>query len=68
MAGRNLINNLMKYDDLPVLPVNTDDGERMTVEVEFPDRVVSLQIWEVRVGRVPLYLLDSNVAPNSDAR
>ena len=37
------------------------------MEVEFPDRQVSLQIWEVRVGRVPLYLLDSNVAPNSPA-
>jgi starch phosphorylase len=34
--------------------------------VEFPNRIVSLQIWEVRVGRVPLYLLDSNTALNSD--
>ena len=61
------INNLLKYDDLPVLPVTTENGKRMTVEVEFPDRVISLKIWEVRVGRVPLYLLDSNVDPNSDA-
>jgi glycogen phosphorylase len=61
------INNMLKYDDLPVLPVTMENGKRMTVEVEFPDRVVSLQIWEVRVGRVPLYLLDSNVDPNSDA-
>jgi len=60
------INNLLKYDDLPVLPVTMEDGGRMTVEVEFPNRVVSLQIWEVRVGRVPLYLLDSNVNSNSD--
>jgi starch phosphorylase len=37
----------------------------MTVEVEFPDCVVSVQIWEVHVGRVPLYLLDSNVESNS---
>jgi starch phosphorylase len=60
------VNKLMKYDELPVLPVTTDEGGRMTVEVEFPNRIVSLQIWEVRVGRVPLYLLDSNVAHNSD--
>ena len=60
------INNMLKYDDLPVLPVTMENGKRMTVEVEFPDRVVSLQIWEVRVGHVPLYLLDSNVDPNSD--
>jgi starch phosphorylase len=61
------INNTMKYDDLPVLPVTLDDGSRMTVEVEFPDRVVSLQIWEVRVGHVPLYLLDSNIDPNTES-
>jgi len=34
--------------------------------VEFPDRTVALQIWEVRVGRVPLYLLDSNVEGNTE--
>ena len=28
--------------------------------------MIALQIWEVRVGRVPLYLLDSNVEGNSD--
>lgn len=61
------VNKTMKYDDLPVLPVTQDDGGRMTVEVEFPDRVVSLQIWEVRVGHVPLYLLDSNIDPNTEA-
>ncbi len=61
------INNIMNFDDLPILPVMTEDGSRMTVEVELPGRVVSVQIWEVRVGRVPLYLLDSNIASNSDA-
>ncbi len=55
------VNNIMNFDDLPILPVMTEDGSRMTVEVEFPGRVVSVQIWEVRVGRVPLYLLDSNI-------
>ena len=59
------INRPLDFGDLPVLPVLGEDGERLTVEVEFPDRQVSVQIWEVHVGRVPLYLLDSNVAPNS---
>ncbi len=63
---QDAINNPMNFDDLPVLPVTADDGARITVEVELPDRAVSLQMWEVRVGRVPLYLLDSNIDPNSD--
>lgn len=60
------INRPIDYAELPVLPVTADDGKRITVEVEFPDRTISLQIWEVRIGRVPLYLLDSNVDPNSE--
>jgi starch phosphorylase len=60
-------NTLLNVQDLPALPVMTEDGLRMTVDLEFPDRRVSLQIWEVRVGRVPLYLLDSNVEANSAA-
>ncbi len=59
------VNNVLNFDDLPILPVTNDDGQRMVIEVEFPDRVVSAQIWEVRVGRVPLYLLDSNVESNA---
>jgi starch phosphorylase len=60
------VNNPLVFDDLPALPVCTDDGKRLTIEVEFPDRMVSVQIWEVRVGRVPLYLLDSNVEGNAE--
>lgn len=58
-------NAMLQFRDLPVLPVTSEDGSRLTVEIEFPDRLVSLQIWEARVGRVPLYLLDSNVEANS---
>ena len=60
------LNNPLLFEDLPVLPVLGKDNQRITVEVEFPDRKVVLQIWEARVGRVPLYLLDSNVGINSE--
>ena len=62
---QDALNKPLVIDDLPVLPVY-ENGGRLTVEVEFPDRTVSLQVWEVRVGRVPLYLLDSNVDGNSE--
>ncbi len=60
-------NNPIPIDDLPFLPVLDEHGEPLTVQVEFPDRAVTLRIWEVRVGRVPLYLLDSDVDSNSAA-
>ncbi|HET6846722.1 MAG TPA: alpha-glucan family phosphorylase [Anaerolineales bacterium] len=59
------LNRPMDFEQLPVLPVLGDDGHRLTVEVEFPDRQVSLQIWEVHVGRIPLYLLDSDLQTNA---
>jgi starch phosphorylase len=61
------INKMMNFADLPVLPVMDGDGKRLTIEVRFPGRVVSVQMWEVHVGRIPLYLLDSNVEANSPA-
>src|SRR5258706_4676250 len=61
------LNNPLLFEDLPVLPVMGSDKQRVTFEVEFPDRKVALQIWEARVGRIPLYLLDSNVDVNSES-
>jgi starch phosphorylase len=51
--------------DLPVAPVLAADGSRLAVIVELPGRNVRLRIWHARVGRVPLYLLDSNDPLNS---
>jgi starch phosphorylase len=42
-----------------------DEGEPLTVSVEFPDRKVSARLLEVRVGRIPLYLMDSDVPTNA---
>ena len=60
------LNNMLDFNNLPALPVLDESGDRMTVEVEFPDRTLTLGLWEIRVGRVALYLLDSNLDSNSD--
>jgi len=61
------LNNMLDFQNLPALPVLDEAGERLCVEVEFPDRTVTLGLWEIRVGRIPLYLLDSNLDPNTDS-
>ncbi len=63
---QDAINNELDFADLPAMQVFADDGTRITVDVEFPERNVSLGLWEIRVGRVPLYLLDSNMDLNSE--
>ena len=61
------LNNTLDFNNLPAIKVLDEDGNWLCVDVEFPDRTVALGLWEIRVGRIPLYLLDSNLDPNSDS-
>jgi len=61
------INNPLNFDELPLLPVNGKDGEPMTISVDFPDGQAQVRVWELRVGRTPLYLLDTNIDANPPA-
>jgi starch phosphorylase len=56
-----------KFDDLPVILVEDETGEPITVTVQLPGRDVFARIWEVRVGRVPVYLLDTDFDKNVHA-
>ncbi len=58
------LNNPLRFEDLPVLPVTDENGQLLTVTVPLPERDVTVRIWALQVGRVPLYLLDSNVEAN----
>lgn len=58
------INNPLDFDSLPLALVRQEDGSALTFTVEFPEGPVTVQIWEVRVGRTPLYLLDTNLEIN----
>src|SRR5512139_3169913 len=60
------LNNELDFQNLPALPVLDHSGKRLCVDVEFPGRSVSLGLWELRIGRIPLYLLDSNMEGNSE--
>jgi starch phosphorylase len=51
----------------PVRRVTSRTGGHLSVEVEFPGRVVSAGVWKLDVGRVPLLLLDTDVPENDPA-
>ncbi len=62
---------LFPYNDpgqLPVTPVREPNGEWLRLELALPGYSLWLRAWQVRVGRVTLYLLDSNDAANYPAR
>ncbi len=52
------------FENLPITLERRSDGEPLMVEVEFPGRPVYAQVWRAKVGRVALFLLDTNVAAN----
>ncbi|MFO7541243.1 MAG: alpha-glucan family phosphorylase [Thiobacillus sp.] len=61
---------LYPYNDpgqLPVTPLCKPDGEWLRLEIALPGYSVWLRAWQVQVGRVTLYLLDSNDAANYPA-
>ncbi len=55
-----------QYDfyQMPLTLMRDEREEPIRIEVEFPDRIVTCQVWRADVGRVQLYLMDSNVLEN----
>ncbi len=53
-------------NQLPLEPVNEPDGERVFITVRMRGREVWAQAWRARVGRISLYLLDTNVLQNAE--
>ena len=53
------------FEDLPVAPVLRDNGSEVRIEVEMPQRKVTVKVWQAKIGHVTLYLLDSNLPENS---
>jgi starch phosphorylase len=61
---------LYPYNDpgqLPITPVRHPNGEWLRLAIALPGYSVWLRAWQVQVGRVKLYLLDSNDAANFPA-
>ena len=66
VSGEQLSQYLpQKFSELPLEPVRDDDGNWVTISIAFPGRIVYAKAWKVNVGRVSLYLLDTDIQQNS---
>jgi len=54
------------FNTLPITQMTKANGEPMILEVPYPGRTVFANIWKVQVGRVPLYLMDTDIPQNSE--
>lgn len=49
------------FYNMPMTLVRTENGEPLIITIEMPGRPVNIQVWKAQVGRVPLYLMDTNI-------
>jgi starch phosphorylase len=55
------------FHTMPIEQIMDEKGAPISIEVPMENRVITIHIWKIQVGRVPLYLLDTNVPTNSAA-
>lgn len=67
LDGQQIANyEAQNFAQLPIEQVMGEDGQPMVLEVPYPGRIVYCHIWRVNVGRMKLYLLDTDFDMNSE--
>ncbi len=52
------------FYNMPIQPAFSEDGSPLLVEIDYPEGKAFAKVWHAQVGRVPLYLLDTNISEN----
>ncbi len=55
-----------RFTYLPIEPVRDEAGEWEKVQVQLPGRMLTAKVWKANVGRIALYLLDTDIEENSE--
>lgn len=58
-------NYYLNFNEVPIIPLLDNQDKPIIISIELPGRKVFARIWQVNVGRVHLYLLDSDLEENS---
>jgi starch phosphorylase len=55
----------LDFSEVPATPALTSDGKPVLIHVDLPGRTVYAKVWRIQVGRIPLYLMDTDVERNA---
>ncbi len=55
----------LHFSEAPAIPACDPDGTEVMISVDLPGRRIHAKVWKVQVGRVPLYLMDTDVPANA---
>lgn len=53
-----------KFSDLPIYPVRNENDEWEMITIAFPGRNLFAKVWQVHIGRIKLFLLDTDIEEN----
>ena len=53
------------FPNMSAVPVRNEQGQWVKISIAFPGRALHARVWKIDVGRVPLYLLDSDISENA---
>ena len=60
------MNDAQDFSRLPVIPVRDEHGNWKDIRIVLPGRTLHARLWKVQVGRIPLYLLDTDYEANQE--
>ena len=52
--------------NLPILPVKDKMDDDVIIDIELENRILHLKVWQINVGRIKLYLMDSDIEQNDE--
>ena len=52
--------------NLPILPVKDKMGDDVIIDIPLEDKTLYLKLWQINVGRIKLYLMDSDIEQNTE--
>ena len=55
----------LHFSEAPAIPATDAHGNEVMITVDLPGRRIHAKVWKLQVGRIPLYLMDTDVDPNA---
>jgi starch phosphorylase len=50
---------------MPLDPLKNEDGSELIIDIDIPGQKIYVRVWKIKIGRIPLYLLDTDIDKNS---
>ncbi len=57
----------LNFADIPAMPALTPEGQEVVVAVDLPGRKIYAKAYRLQIGRIPLFLMDTDIHPNAPA-